>query len=66
MFTKILNEDETKKFVELTSLKASKVFISKNKKYYYAIIFNQNIKMLYFFINVIKFSYRKLILFVFY
>ena len=35
MFTKILNEDETKKFVELTSLKASKVFISKNKKYYY-------------------------------
>mgnify|MGYP000007629852 FL=1 len=45
MFTKILNEDETKKFVELTSLKASKVFISKNKKYYYAIIFNHNIKI---------------------
>lgn len=44
MFTKILNEDETKKFVELTSLKASKVFISKNK----------NIIMLLFLIKILK------------
>lgn len=44
MFTKILNEDEIKKFVELTSLKASKVFLSKTK----------NIIMLLFLIKILK------------
>ena len=36
MFTKILNDNEVNKFNELTGMKVMKVFISKNKKYYYA------------------------------
>lgn len=45
MFTKILNDNEVNKFNELTGMKATKLFISKNKKYYYATIVNQSVKI---------------------
>lgn len=45
MFTKILTQDQVKQFSELTGLKATKVFISKNKKYYYVTIVDELIKL---------------------
>lgn len=45
MYTKILNEKEVKEFTNITDIKASKVFISKNNKYYYATIVDQLLKI---------------------
>ena len=45
MFTKILNDNEVIKFKELTGLNVKKVFISKNKKYYYATIVDLLLKI---------------------
>ena len=45
MYTKILNDEEVNKFTELTGVKATKVFISKNNKYYYATIVDESLKI---------------------
>lgn len=45
MYTKILNEKEVKEFTNITDIKASKVFISKNNKYYYATIVDESLKI---------------------
>lgn len=45
MYTKILSDEEVKKFTDITDIKAVKVLISKNKKYYYATIIDQSIKI---------------------
>ena len=45
MFTKILNDNEVNKFNEITGMKVMKVFISKNKKYYYATIVDKSLKV---------------------
>ncbi len=45
MFTKILNDNEVIKFKELTGLNVKKVFISKNRKYYYATIVDLSLKI---------------------
>lgn len=38
MKTVILNDDQLEEFNSLTGIKASKIFISKGKNYYYATI----------------------------
>lgn len=45
MFTKILTDSEVNLFTELTGVKATKVFISKNNKYYYATIVDLLLKV---------------------
>ncbi len=45
MLTKILNEEEVKSFSKLTGIKARKIFISKNKRYYYATIVDLLLKV---------------------
>lgn len=45
MFTRILTDSEVNRFNELTGVKASKVFISKNKRYYYATIVDLLLKV---------------------
>lgn len=45
MYTKILNNEEVKKFSEITDIKATRVLISKNNKYYYATIVDQLLKI---------------------
>lgn len=45
MFTRILTDSEVNRFNELTGVKASKVFISKNNKYYYATIVDESLKI---------------------
>lgn len=44
MFTKILTKEQVKEFNKLRGLNATSVFISKNKKYYYATIVEHCIK----------------------
>lgn len=45
MYTKILNNEEVKIFSEITDIKATRVLISKNNKYYYATIVDQLLKI---------------------
>ncbi len=45
MYTKILNSEQVKEFTNITDIKATKVLISKNKKYYYATIIDQSLKI---------------------
>ena len=45
MFTKILNNNQVEEFGKLTGIKATTVFISKDKKYYYASIVDNSIKV---------------------
>lgn len=45
MFTKILTDNEAQKFSELTGIRSTKVLISKGKRYYYATIVNQSVKI---------------------
>lgn len=45
MFTRILNDEESKRFSDITGIKATKVFISKNNKYYYATIVDLLLKV---------------------
>lgn len=45
MFTRILTDSEVNLFTELTGIKATKIFISKNNKYYYATIVDQLLKI---------------------
>ena len=45
MFTKRLNDEQIKIFNKETGLKATIVFISKNKKYYYATIIDNSTKL---------------------
>ena len=45
MFTRVLTDVEVKKFSELTGIKSTKVLISKGKRYYYATIVNQSVKI---------------------
>jgi hypothetical protein len=45
MYTKILNDKEVKEFTNITDIKATKVLISKNKKYYYATIVDESLKI---------------------
>lgn len=45
MFTRILTDSEAIKFSELIGLKATKIFISKNNKYYYATIVDESLKI---------------------
>ena len=45
MFTKILSAKEVEEFTNITNIKATRVFISKNNKYYYAIIIDRDIKL---------------------
>lgn len=45
MFTRILTDDEARKFSELTGIRSTRVLISKGKRYYYATIVNQSVKI---------------------
>lgn len=45
MFMKILNQEEIKMFGELTGIDAKIIFISKNNKYYYVTIVDNNLKL---------------------
>ena len=45
MFTRILTDDESQKFSKLMGIKSTKVLISKGKRYYYATIVNQSVKI---------------------
>ena len=45
MFTRVLTDDETQIFSKFTGIKSTRVFISKGKRYYYATIVNESIKV---------------------
>ena len=45
MFIRVLTDIEVKKFSELTGVKSTRVLISKGKKYYYATIVDESIKV---------------------
>lgn len=45
MFTKILSDEEIRKFNEETGIKATKMLLHKNRKYYYVTIIDESIKL---------------------
>ncbi len=45
MFTKILSDEEIRKFTNETGIKATSVLLHKNRKYYYVTIIDESIKL---------------------
>ena len=45
MFTKILSDEEIRKFTNETGIKATSMLLHKNKKYYYITIIDESIKL---------------------
>lgn len=45
MFTKVLSESQVKEFSDLTGIKATKMLLHKNRKYYYVTIIDESVKL---------------------
>lgn len=45
MFTKVLTDEQVKKFTDETGIKATSMLLHKNRKYYYVTIIDESIKL---------------------
>ena len=45
MFTRVLTDEQVKRFTNETGIKATRLLLSKNKKYYYITIVDELIKL---------------------
>lgn len=45
MFTKVLTDEQVKKFTDETGVKATKMLLHKNRKYFYITIIDESVKL---------------------
>lgn len=45
MFTKVLTDKQVKEFSDITGIKATKMLLHKNRKYYYVTIIDESVKL---------------------